>query len=126
VTWLAGELAAGRRVRIERDQYNTPTIADDLAALLLWLAERRVTGVYHGAGPDRVGRHEWARAIAERFDLDTGLIDYVTTAEVNQPAPRPRESGLLCDRLYADQLSQGAPRMRGVAAGLREIDWQVT
>jgi dTDP-4-dehydrorhamnose reductase len=125
VTWLAGELAAGRRVRIVRDQFNTPTIADDLAALLLWLAERRVTGIYHGAGPDRVGRHEWANAIGKHFGLDLDLIDYVTTAELNQPASRPRESGLLCERLQTDQIEQGAPRLRGVAAGLREIDWRV-
>jgi dTDP-4-dehydrorhamnose reductase len=123
VTWLAGELSAGRRVRIVRDQFNTPTVADDLARLLLWLAGRQVTGIYHGAGPDRVGRHEWALAIAERFGLDAGLIDWVTTAELNQPALRPRESGLLCERLRVDQIERGAPAMRGIVAGLREIDW---
>jgi dTDP-4-dehydrorhamnose reductase len=84
-----------------------------------------VTGVYHGAGPDRIGRHEWAREIAEYFRLDASLIDYVTTAELNQPAPRPRESGLVCERLQLDQANYGAPRMRGVDAGLREIDWQI-
>jgi dTDP-4-dehydrorhamnose reductase len=123
VTWLAGELAAGRRARIVRDQFNTPTLADDLAGLLLWLAERRVTGMYHGAGPDHVGRHEWALAIVEQFGLDARLIDWVTTAELNQPAPRPRWSGLVCERLRADQTERGAPTMRGVGAGLREIDW---
>src|SRR5262249_14981169 len=125
VTWLASELAAGRRVRIVRDQFNTPTIADDLAALLLWLAEQQVTGIYHGAGPDRIGRHEWASAIGKHFGLDFSLMDFVTTAELNQPAPRPRESGLLCERLQMDQVAHGAPRLRGVAAGLQEVDWRV-
>jgi dTDP-4-dehydrorhamnose reductase len=125
VTWLAGELAGGRRVRIVRDQFNTPTVADDLAALLLWLAERRISGVYHAAGPDRVGRHEWARAIAEHFGLDLDLIDMVTTAQLNQPAPRPRESGLVCERLWQDQAARGAPHMRGIIAGLRDLDWRV-
>lgn len=124
VKWLAGELGAGRRVRIVRDQFNTPTLADDLARLLLWLAEHEVTGIYHAAGPDRVGRHEWALAIAEHFGLDTSLIDWVTTAELNQPAPRPRFSGLRCERLAADS-ERGAPRMRGILAGLREIDWGI-
>src|SRR5262249_14187163 len=113
----------GLRVRIVRDQFNTPTLADDLAGLLLWLAAHQVTGVYHGAGPDLVGRHEWALAIVERFGLDANLIDWVTTAELNQPAPRPRESGLVCERLGADQTERGAPAMRGILAGLREIDW---
>ncbi len=125
VTWLAGELHAGRRVRIVNDQFNTPTLADDLACLLLWLAQNQRTGMYHTAGPDLVGRHEWARAIAEHFRLDTSLIDWVTTAELNQPAPRPRFSGLRCERLASDQARHDAPRMRGILAGLREIDWKI-
>jgi dTDP-4-dehydrorhamnose reductase len=120
VTWLAGELRAGRRVRIVRDQFNTPTIADDLAAVLLWLATNERTGVYHAAGPDPVGRHEWALAIANYFGLDTSLIDWVTSAELAQPAPRPLRSGLTCARLLAEQ---DAPSLRGIARGLSEIDW---
>lgn len=123
VTWLAGELAAGRRVRIVRDQHNTPTLADDLARALLWMADERVEGIYHTAGPDLVGRHEWALAIAQHFDLDAGLIDWVTTAELAQPAPRPRFSGLLCERLAADA-ARGAPTLRGIGAGLDDIAWR--
>ncbi len=120
VTWLAGELRAGRRVRIVRDQFNTPTIADDLAAVLLWLAAHEGTGVYHAAGADLVGRHEWALAIANHFHLDTSLIDWVSSAELAQPAPRPLRSGLTCARLLAEP---DAPRLRGIARGLSEIDW---
>jgi dTDP-4-dehydrorhamnose reductase len=122
VTWLAGELRAGRRVRIARDQFNTPTLADDLAAVLLWLAERGATGIYHTAGPDLVGRHEWALAIAERFGLDTSLIDWVTSAELAQLAPRPRLSGLRCERLAAEAGPE-MPHLRGISAGLRDIPW---
>lgn len=120
VTWLAGELRAGRRVRIVRDQFNTPTIADDLAAVLLWLAANERTGVYHAAGSDLIGRHEWALAIANHFGLDTSLIDWVTSAELAQPAPRPLRSGLTCARLLAEP---DAPQLRGTARGLSEIDW---
>ena len=123
VTWMAGELRAGRRVRIVTDQRNTPTLADDLAALLLWLAEHARTGIYHAAGPDLVGRDEWALAIARHFALDSTLIDWVTTAQLAQPAPRPRFSGLLCERLAADAREAGAPRPRGIARGLAEEDW---
>lgn len=120
VTWLARELRAGRQVKIVRDQYNTPTLADDLAALLLWLAATRRTGIYHGAGPDLVGRHEWALAIIAHYGLDASLIDWVTTAELHQPAARPLRSGLLCPRWETD-MAQGAPARRGIAAGLAAI-----
>lgn len=124
VTWLANELRAGRRVRIVTDQWNTPTLADDLAALLLWLARHQRTGIYHAAGPDLVGRDAWARAIASHFGLDVELIDWVTTAELAQPAPRPRFSGLRCERLAADA-REGAPQPRGIARGLSEQDWGI-
>lgn len=123
VTWLAGELRAGRRVRIVTDQRNTPTLADDLAAVLLWLADHTRTGIYHAAGPDLVGRDAWARTIARHFDLNGGLIDWVTTAQLAQPAPRPRFSGLLCERLAVDARVAGAPLPRGIERGLAEQDW---
>ncbi len=122
VTWLVRELQAGRRVRIVRDQFNTPTLADDLAALLLWQAAHGTTGIYHGAGPDLIGRHDWALRISAHFKLDSNLIDWVSTAELGQPAPRPLRSGLQCARWEADQLL-GAPVPRPIEAGLATIAW---
>ena len=123
VSWLARELEAGRRVRIVRDQFNTPTLADDLAALLLWLAAEQRTGIYHGAGPELVGRHDWALAIVEHFGLDAALIDWTTTAELAQVAPRPLQSGLTCARWEQDQTLHQAPVRRGIRAGLAAVDW---
>jgi dTDP-4-dehydrorhamnose reductase len=120
VTWLAGELRAGRPVRIVRDQFNTPTLADDLAATLLWLAANGRTGLYHVAGPELVGRHEWALAIAAHFGLDPRPIAWVTSEELAQPARRPLRSGLRCERLARDG-ELGAPHPRGIAAGLAAI-----
>lgn len=122
VTWLAGELHAGRRVKIVNDQYNTPTLADDLARALLWGVEAQATGVYHAAGPTLIGRHEWALAIADHFHLSRDLIDWVTSAELNQKARRPLRSGLRCDRLIADR-ARGAPAFLGAVECLGSIDW---
>jgi dTDP-4-dehydrorhamnose reductase len=122
VTWLVSTLRAGKRVKIVQDQYNTPTLADDLASALIWLGDHPRQGIYHIAGPDRLGRHDWALAIAERFELDINLIDWVTTAELAQPAARPLESGLLCQR-YNNAIADGAPRLRGIRQGVLELDW---
>lgn len=124
VTWLARELAAGRRVRIVTDQINTPTLADDLAAYLLWQAPRAGRGIYHTTGPTLLGRHEWALAIAAHFGLPTDLIDTVTTAELNQRAQRPLRGGLRCERLAAD-VAAGAPAFRGAIECLATTDWGI-
>lgn len=122
VTWVARELRAGKRLKIVTDQYNTPTLADDLARLLLWSARAGATGVYHAAGPTYLGRHEWALAIADHFGLPRDHFDWVTSAELNQPARRPLRSGLRCERLAADQ-ARGAPTFLGAIECLSETDW---
>ena len=114
VSWLAGELRAGRRVRVVSDQINTPTLADDLAAALLHLMRQGSEGLIHVAGPDLLSRDAWARAIAAHYGLDAGLIDVTTTAALKQPAPRPLRSGLRTER--ATDLA--GVHLRGVDAGL--------
>jgi dTDP-4-dehydrorhamnose reductase len=118
ISWLAGELRAGRRVRVVSDQVNTPTLADDLAAALLALAERGTEGMVHLAGPDLLTRAEWAQRIAEYHQLDASLIEVTTTAALGQPAPRPLRSGLRTRR--AEELAGVA--FRGVREGLEAME----
>jgi dTDP-4-dehydrorhamnose reductase len=122
VRWLAGELRAGRQVRIVDDQVNTPTLADDLAAALLHLMRRGTEGVIHVAGPDLVTRVEWARTIAQTAGLDAGLIDVVTTTELRQEASRPLRSGLRTQR--SEELAGVEPR--GVVPGLALAGLDIT
>ncbi len=122
VTWLAKELHAGNSPKIVTDQYNTPTLAEDLASALLWHAAAGTTGIYHAAGPTLLGRQEWAMAIAQRFNLSTDSIIWVTSDSLNQLAQRPLWGGLRCERLLADQ-ARGAPRFLGAIECLSAIDW---
>lgn len=118
VTWLVGELRAGRRVRVVNDQFNTPTLASDLGAALLHLLRQGSEGVIHVAGSDLVGRDAWARAIADYHRLDAGLIDVVSTAALRQPAPRPLRSGLRTMR----QAELDGVMLRGVRGGLEALE----
>jgi dTDP-4-dehydrorhamnose reductase len=94
VKFVVGELRAGRRIKVVNDQWNTPTLADDLAAALLTLARAPSEGVIHLAGPELLSRQQWAAAIAAHYALDTTLIDVTTTAALHQVAARPLRSGL--------------------------------
>jgi dTDP-4-dehydrorhamnose reductase len=118
VKWLVSELRAGRRVKVVNDQINTPTVADDLATALLHLAEGGSEGVIHVAGPDLLSRYDWARIIASTYGLDEGLIDIISTADLNQPARRPLRSGLISLRVEEWQHIH----MRGVRQGLGALD----
>jgi dTDP-4-dehydrorhamnose reductase len=98
VLWLIGELRAGRRVRIVEDQISSPSLADNLAEMTLALGERRATGVWNTVGASVISRYEFAKRAARTFGLDADLIDPISTAELNQPAPRPLRAGLLMDK----------------------------
>ena len=93
--WLIDSLSAGTAIRVVDDQLGNPTLADDLAYALLKGVELKKRGVYHIAGRDIVSRYAFAVRLAEVFGLDPGLIQPIKTSQLEQPAPRPLNSGLI-------------------------------
>ena len=92
--WLMQKLARGEAVRVVTDQYNSPTLADNLAQALLGICEKDITGVYHVAGKTRISRYGFAVKIARKMGYDETLIRPVDSASLNQVAKRPRDSSL--------------------------------
>lgn len=93
VTWLLGQLRAGKAVRIVHDQFGNPTLASELAQALRKLAEAKSNGVFHLSGAETISRYEFALQVARVFALDEKLIQPVSTAELGQAAKRPMHSG---------------------------------
>jgi dTDP-4-dehydrorhamnose reductase len=98
VLWLVGKLRAGERVSIVDDQTGSPTLAENLAEMVIALAHSHEDGVFNTAGADVLSRLDFSRRIAEAFDLDAGLMDPTTTASLGQAAPRPLRAGLVMDK----------------------------
>ncbi|MSQ10440.1 MAG: dTDP-4-dehydrorhamnose reductase [Dehalococcoidia bacterium] len=99
VTWLAGELRAGKEVKVVTDQTSSATLADNLADMVLALGEVDAQGTFHTCGGDWLSRYELALRIVRLFQLDGGLIIPIETAELRQPAPRPKHSGMVAERI---------------------------
>lgn len=102
VSWLVGELRAGRPVRVVADQRRTPTLDADLAAGLGALIRYRKSGVYHLAGQEWLTPFDLALRVAEAFDLDASLISAATTVELHPDAPRPLLGGLVTLRAASE------------------------
>ncbi|HEY7063240.1 MAG TPA: dTDP-4-dehydrorhamnose reductase [Chloroflexota bacterium] len=102
VLWLLDQLGQGRRVRVVDDQVGSPTLADNLATMVLALATDGAQGIYHTVGASRLDRHSLARLAAATFGLDADLVDAVTTADLRQPAPRPLAAGLSVARFQRE------------------------
>ncbi len=101
-TWLLGRLRSGEPTPIVTDQLGNPTLAADLARMLVQMVARDGRGLYHAAGADRVSRYDFATALARTFGLDPALLQAVTTEELGQAADRPLASGFVLDKIRKD------------------------
>lgn len=95
VKWVVSSLKEGKQIKIVNDQINNPTFIDDLVNGISKVIEFDKTGIYNIAGPEFLNRYEFTLKIADYFGLDKTLISEITTAELNQVAPRPLKSGLI-------------------------------
>lgn len=80
---------------LPKDQYATPVNAWDVARAMLKLLEDNHQGIFHIASTDWMNRVELALHVLKYFPNATYNLKAVTTAEMNQPAPRPLRGGLL-------------------------------
>ncbi len=96
--WVLENLQSGTPIKVVTDQYNNPTLAEDLAAGTTLAAARRAGGLFHVAGKEYMSRHEFALAVADIFELSRELISPVRTAELHQAADRPLRGGLKIER----------------------------
>ncbi|MGH7324865.1 MAG: SDR family oxidoreductase [Candidatus Rokuibacteriota bacterium] len=98
---LVRQARTGERVTVPADQRSSPTYNQDLAAAVVELAERGVSGVLHVAGPMVLDRHAFALVACDVFGLDRSLMVPVATAELGQRAARPLNAGLRVNRARA-------------------------
>ena len=97
--WIIQSLRDKKMVDPFVDQYNTPTLVDDLVKSILKIIELNVSGLYHAVGKTCLSRYEFALGIADKFGLDRSLIKPVTSTEKKQDAPRPFKSCLDAQKL---------------------------
>ena len=86
--WIIQSLKENHMVDPFIDQYNTPTLVDDLVKSLLVIFEKNISGIFHATGKSCLNRYELALELADAFGLDKKLIKSVTSKEKKQGAPR--------------------------------------
>jgi dTDP-4-dehydrorhamnose reductase len=82
-------------LKLPYDQYASPANAWDIARAMYVLLRDDKAGVYHIGGTDFLNRVELALRVLAYFpDAEYDLIP-ISTAEMNQPAPRPLIGGFV-------------------------------
>jgi dTDP-4-dehydrorhamnose reductase len=96
---VVDRVGTGATFDVPSDQLVTPTYAPSLARAVVKLALERKTGIYHVAGPQVMGRVEFARLVAGAFGLNASLLRPRPTAELGLAAARPERAGLRTEKL---------------------------
>jgi len=92
--WILEYLKAKKSVDPFSDQYNTPTLVDDLAKSIIEIIKKEISGLYHATGETCINRYEFALKLANQFGYDKNLIKPTTSAQKKQDAPRPTSTCL--------------------------------
>lgn len=97
--WIVDTLRKKNMVDPFLDQFNTPTLVDDLAQSIFKIIDLNISGLYHAVGKTCLSRYDFALRLADKFGLDKNLIKGVTSLEKKQEAPRPAKTCLSAQKL---------------------------
>jgi dTDP-4-dehydrorhamnose reductase len=118
VQWILQNADAAKSMNIVDDQFSNPTLTDDLALAVKRIIEKQRCGLYHIGGNTHCNRLEFALEIAKMFHLDEALFHPIKTKELNQPALRPLNGGLINLKAHTDlgisfsSITEGLVRLR--------------
>ncbi|TMI06312.1 SDR family oxidoreductase [Candidatus Bathyarchaeota archaeon] len=115
--YVLERLAKKETVKAVRDQFSSPTFADNLADALMRLVLYQENGLFHTAGRSCASRYEFALKLAETFEYNKDLVQPVLSNEFKQLAQRPLNSCLDVDR--TEQVL--GVRFMTLAEGIREM-----
>jgi dTDP-4-dehydrorhamnose reductase len=91
---ILNSLRANRELSLFNDVFYTPILIEFLVTAAHELNERGGQGIYHIVSDDRVSKYEFGCLVAERFGLDSGLINPISIASRPELVYRPREMSL--------------------------------
>jgi len=98
VLWAKGALEKQQKLTIVNDQFRSPTLAEDLAAGCLAIAEKEALGIFHLSGKDFMSIVELVRRVAKFYHLDDSYVEEISSASLNQAAKRPPKTGFVLDK----------------------------
>jgi dTDP-4-dehydrorhamnose reductase len=102
VLWAVNSLKAGKNIKVVNDQWRTPTLAEDLAQGCFLAEDKNAFGIYNISGPDYVSMDQMVLTIADIWNLDTSLIQTISSIELNQAAKRPPKTGFNINKAIRD------------------------
>ena len=103
LNWIVQSLLAKKTIYVVEDQINNPVSIFDISYIIKQLLIEQQTGLFHVGSDQLCSRFEFAKMIAEVWNLDKKYIKPISTNQLkkkvkNYVAERPLKSGLLSIR----------------------------
>jgi dTDP-4-dehydrorhamnose reductase len=118
---IKDNLEKNKIIRVNNDQYRTPTLAEDLAAGISEIVQRDSEGYYNISGSEYMSILDLAYNVADFFGLDKSLILPVSSIDLHEKAQRPLKAGLNIE--LASRYLNYSPRK--LVEGLKIIEGQL-
>lgn len=87
--WVLDSLKNLQTVTAFTDQFNTPTLVNDIAEAISQIFSKDKSGLFNTVGKTCLSRYEFALKLADKFNLDKNLIIPSLSTKKKQIAPRP-------------------------------------
>jgi dTDP-4-dehydrorhamnose reductase len=96
--WIKNNLEQNKPIKVVSDQQRTPTFVTDICKGIETIIKKKITGVFHLAGKDLLSPYQMAISVAIFLNLNTALIEDVTSETFAEPVKRAKRSGLKIDK----------------------------
>lgn len=98
VLWAKEALGKQQKINVVDDQFRSPTLAEDLAAGCVLIAEKKAKGIYHLSGKETMSILDLVYTVVNFWKLDKSLITPSKSTDLNQPAKRPMRTGFIINK----------------------------
>lgn len=99
--WMLGKFEADESFPGFADVYFCPMLVNDLSDILLTMLDKKLTGVFHVCGSERISKYEFGVKVARAFGLDEKTVSRSSVRDSVLVAPRALDISMSTDRVSA-------------------------
>ena len=103
--WVLSELHQNKNIKIVNDQFSNPTLADNLARIIIDCIKMNLVGTFHSTDLTCISRLDFSKKIAKKFGFSEKAITEISLKDLNLLAPRPLKTCLDCSKIIKNGIT---------------------
>ena len=96
---IISELRNNKQVKLINDQQVSPSYTDNIAEMMLELAQMKISGIFNVTNSSIMTRYDFGMLLSEVFGLNKSLIKSISAEDFHWKVPRPHKGGLLIEKI---------------------------